>query len=660
MPRSGNRWGSCQTLGARLGRKAWPWARTLVVGWVAFLLVLVGFAPGAKAQQLYDGYVRLSDGWRMQLGNDEAWAARDFDDSGWPTGSPVLYDPPERFDGEAWLRRRLTMNDARSLAFRVQAYGPYELHVDGRRVVAFGDVPAFNFYAAPVYVDVGAGEHVVAVHVHNPDWRQRMFEGFPAGVRVDVAPEKQARVTGHRLALQRQVINSGLVCGAIVMGLMSLILLWFNRRQRHYLYFAVFSLGFALTHATSITMLGVTSTDDLGPLLVGLKCGLTLFAFGAVLTLHMLLLEPTRRFRRAMDIAMAIGIVASFWAPFPAFFVVVIATMLECIRVSFLGLMRKHEAAPLVSLGCAALVAGNVDAVRYAVTDGPGEFHHGPGLGTMAMLICIAVSLSRELARAKQAELDKAKLHAAQAELVQAEKMNAMGVLVAGIAHEVNTPLGAIKSAGASITSAQDKLDGWLEKHLEPDRRDKRLTRTLRLVRDSAALIETATGRVTHVVERLKSFAKLDQAERQRTDLNETVRTSLATMRHQLGDIEVITELGDLPEVLAMPRHINQVLVNVLQNAADAIEAEGSIHVATRNTASRAVIEITDDGSGIAPDVLPKIFDPGFTTKGVGVGGGLGLAISHRIIDAHDGRIHAASEPGRGTTLTIELPLTSD
>jgi signal transduction histidine kinase len=631
-----------------------------LAAWFTFMLVVVGLAPTAHAlDEFYDGYVRLADGWRMQLGDDQGWAARRFDDSGWPTGSTVLYDPPEGFDGEVWLRRRFTMSGARSLAFRVQAYGPYELHVDGRKVVAFGDLPEFDYYGAPVYVDVDDAEHVIALHVRNPDWRSRIFEGFPAGVRVDVTTEERARTTGHKSALTRHVINSALVCGALAIGLMNLILLWFNRRQKHHFYFAIFSLGFALTHVQSIAMIGVTGTDDLEPLLIGVKIGITLFACGAVLTLHMLLLEPTRRFRRALEIGMAIGIVLSPWAPFPAYFLVVIATMLECIRVSIVGLMRKHEAAPLVAVGCAALVAGNVDAVRYAVSDGPGEFHHGPGLGTMALLVCISVSLSRELARAKQAEVDKATLHAKQAELVQSEKMDAMGVLVAGIAHEVNTPLGAIRSAGASIASAQDKLDAWLEKNLTADKRDKRLSRTLRVVRDSAAIVDTATSRVTDVVERLKSFAKLDQAESQLTDLNETVRTTLATVRHKLDDIDVTTELTELPDVLCVPRQINQVLVNVLLNAADAIDTNGSIHIATRRTDAHAVIEITDDGCGIEPSVLPKIFDPGFTTKGVGVGAGLGLAISHQIVDAHDGNIRATSKPGQGTTLTIDLPLTA-
>jgi signal transduction histidine kinase len=391
-----------------------------------------------------------------------------------------------------------------------------------------------------------------------------------------------------------------------------------------------------------------------------MKIGITIFGCGAVLTLHTLLLEPTQRFQRAVGIVTAIGIVASFWAPFPAYFPILMATMLECIRVTIVGLMRKHEAAPLVALGCAALVAGNVDAVAYAVTDGPGEFHHGPGLGTMAMLVCISVSLSRELARAKQAEVDKAMLHAQQAELVQSEKMAAMGVLVAGIAHEVNTPLGAIRSAGATIASAQDKLDAWLDKNVAADIRDKRLARTLGAVRKSAALVDTATSRVTDVVERLKSFAKLDQAESQLTDLNETVRTTLATVRHKLDNIDVTTELSELPDVLCVPRHINQVLVNVLLNAADAIDTGGSIQVATRQTDTHAVIEISDDGCGIDPSVLPKIFDPGFTTKGVGVGAGLGLAIAHQIVDEHEGSIRATSKPGQRTTFTIELPLTAE
>ena len=140
-------------------------------------------------------------------------------------------------------------------------------------------------------------------------------------------------------------------------------------------------------------------------------------------------------------------------------------------------------------------------------------------------------------------------------------------------------------------------------------------------------------------------------------DLHEGIESTLTLLRHRLEErITVERRYGDLPEILCYPNRLNQVFMNVLLNAIQAIEERGTITIGTRREAGDAVVEFGDTGVGVPADRLDRIFDPGFTTKGSGVGTGLGLSISYRIVEEHRGSIVLSSEPGRGTGVTIRLP----
>ncbi len=247
-------------------------------------------------------------------------------------------------------------------------------------------------------------------------------------------------------------------------------------------------------------------------------------------------------------------------------------------------------------------------------------------------------------------------LRSTQAQLVQSEKMAALGNLVAGVAHEINTPLGALTSntdlVGRAVVRARDALGdaadagaarGYLERAL-----------------GMASISREACSRIGEIVRSLRNFARLDEAERKPADLREGLESTLTLIGHLTKNrIVVERAYGELPAVTCYPNRLNQVFLNVLVNAAQAIEGPGVITVRTRHAEGSAVVEISDTGCGIAAGHLAKIFDPGFTTKGVGVGTGLGLAISYRIVAEHHGRIEVESAPGRGTTFRIILPLDS-
>ena len=264
--------------------------------------------------------------------------------------------------------------------------------------------------------------------------------------------------------------------------------------------------------------------------------------------------------------------------------------------------------------------------------------------------------------RARTEELEQAnlELRETQAQLVQSDKMASLGMLAAGIAHEINTPIGAIHSNNDVESRAMDIVrDAMRDPTIQEQLREHpKLHRALEAIENTNAVTREATERVTTIVQSLKSFARLDQAELQSVDLHEGIDSTLTLLQHLIKDrIEVVRNYAALTEVECYASQINQVFMNILTNAIQAIDDTGKITVTTHEDSGDAVVEITDTGRGIAPEQLKHVFDPGFTTKGVGVGVGLGLSITYRIVEDHRGSIEAQSTPGRGTTFTVRLPI---
>lgn len=241
---------------------------------------------------------------------------------------------------------------------------------------------------------------------------------------------------------------------------------------------------------------------------------------------------------------------------------------------------------------------------------------------------------------------------------VNSAKLATLGMLVAGVAHELNTPMGALNSNHDTLKRALQRLQDILaDEVVEPSELDE-VRRVVAAVAGVLRVNDLAIERMRGLVASLRSFGRPDQAQLDRVDLHETLDAALALLRHELKDrIDVRREYGDLPLLYCYPQQLNQAFMNLLLNAMQAIPERGTITVRTSADGGGVTVEIEDTGTGIAPEHVERIFDPGFTTKGARVGMGLGLLITSQIIEQHHGRIGVRSTPGLGTTFLVNLPL---
>jgi signal transduction histidine kinase len=244
-------------------------------------------------------------------------------------------------------------------------------------------------------------------------------------------------------------------------------------------------------------------------------------------------------------------------------------------------------------------------------------------------------------------------------QLLQSEKMASLGLLIAGLAHEINTPLGAIHSNNDTMSKSVLRIRELLKKNRGKDTEaaEQGISRVLDILDELCRNTAIASDRLIGISSSLREFTRRDEAVAHKFDIHEGLDRTLMIVQHKLKDrIHVEKHYGNVPKVECHPNRINQVFMNLLVNAAQAIRERGTIIITTDRKDDYARISITDDGIGIPDENIPRIFDPGFTTKGVGIGTGLGLSICYKILQEHRGKIHVHNE-SRGTTFTVELPL---
>ena len=269
----------------------------------------------------------------------------------------------------------------------------------------------------------------------------------------------------------------------------------------------------------------------------------------------------------------------------------------------------------------------------------------------------INIDLEREVRRrtealeTRNAELREAldKLKRAQDNLVRSEKLASMGRLVAGIAHEINNPVNAVINTLGPLEETLRQIGETVDAGDAAE--------LGRGAEEMLAVIQRGATRTKAIVQALHNYSRGDDSGQREVELARSVDDSLDLLRHRLRNVQVVKEVEPGARILGLPGQIDQVLMNLITNAAQALgEQGGTIRVGARERADGIEVWVADDGPGIPPEVLPRIFDPFFTTKDVGEGSGLGLSIVHGIVDRHGGNIDVESAPGKGTRFRMLFP----
>jgi signal transduction histidine kinase len=275
----------------------------------------------------------------------------------------------------------------------------------------------------------------------------------------------------------------------------------------------------------------------------------------------------------------------------------------------------------------------------------------------------IGMAESQDLEIQKQSEetgrlsSELGELKRSQTEILYRDRLLALSRMVAGLSHEINTPLGAMLSSadllGRSVARMEAAALGMPDKSAADN-----LISKLGTLKSSAGVMVEGARRIHAVVRTLRLFTHLDEAPHKKVDIHEGLETSLELLQHRIGSrVAIVKDYGDLPEILCRPDALNQVFMNLLLNALQALEGQGEIRVSTRTEGDEALVEVSDTGVGISPEELTEIFELGFTTKGQKGGTGIGLALCLRIVQEHGGSIDVQSKRYEGSRFTLRLPI---
>ncbi len=651
--------------------------RWLAVGLIWFVLAITvraWAAPPVLAQDTVTdarGVIHLTEGWRSRSGDDLGWALPSFDDSSWEETSFTSPHGHREPPGISWHRLRLQVSSeavGRPVHFFFLVTGAMELYVDGRLVTMVGKVgdAAASEHCmlvlglpqpVPVTFD-RAGEHVLALRLSNHHWLAssswRLLPSFYPG----------ATLSPHGLTRVRTVVFRSVGVQAIALGMSLFVVvlsvgLWLLvRRERHSLAVGAFAASLAGVFMTDVAELVPVSLDFMAWALSAFSLlALAVMVLGVWALSVLLELRAPWRLYGLGALAPVTALLSWFLGPDPLQ-VYILGGTAVWLSLVVQGVWRRAEGAWLVGSGFTVLLI--MIAMSLVIVDRVwvGVLADFYTLGVVVLLGTMALHVARrqrkvevELGVAEEkarllAELDAAyaRLRQTQVELVQSEKMASLSRLTAGVAHELNSPAGAL---AANLDTAERAVS-----RLAPAKDD----RAARALAGAVDGMRVAVGRIGEIVERLKRFVNLDESEKQRVDLNAELEHAALAAAPLLEGTTVIRDLADLPVVECWPREVKQAIYALLENAAQASHDGGRITLRSRARDDRVVVEVTDEGRGMSPASAATLFDFRFSAERGRVKLGLGLASAWHVMQEHGGRIEVDSEEGKGSTFRLIFP----
>lgn len=621
------------------------------------------------------GALPLLAGWRFRSGHAEVWAARDFDDSGWMVLDSLETSLSEAtrkrigWTGEGWFRLRLRVDPdlpAESVGLLYGHSGALAIYLDGLLLDTSGQV-ASHQAEETVYLigDVKrltllpltpGAEHVIAVRFSNHSTLE-LFDspdelGF-ATFLVDV-PQWGRLVQRY---VYTSVFHQTLFAVPLAFGLFHLLLFLYHRRQVGHLFYALFALSVAVLIYVPLHLGYVHTLREFALLRLTFKWALLAVPLTALLFLYTEFLGgPSRLFKSACVLVVGVGALALV-IPLDFIYYVVLLLFVDVVRVVVIGLRRDIPGAFILRAGwflfaCSCLVQVLMELDVIEAPKGPFVFF--PYIyGTLILVVSMSVYLARAVGRTNRELEDKLEqvgvlsAHALEHEReVQSAKLSTLTHLVAGIVHELNSPVGAIRSAGDTLSRAVARL-----------RVNIPSGPALKAIDGATSALESATDRIGTILSGFKSFSHLDEAEWQIARLEEGLDSTVAIMDSQWGgEITVDRQYGGLPAIWCAPARLNQVFMHLITNALQAMDGRGTIRLRTWVEADLVCVGIGDDGVGIPAEQLSGLFDIAFRRR-ARVKMGMGLVADAHTVSEHGGQMHVHSKVGVGTEVIIRLPL---
>ena len=627
---------------------------------------------------------------------------------------------PVGWKGSGWFRLHLRVDSSlrdRLLALVYAQTGAAEIYLDGELIVALGQVGRDgeteeirplgqnNPKIIPIRFSHGA-DHVLAVRYSN--FRALGYANPEVGSGFQMGLAELDHSIENKAALVRTMSVYQILFGVpLAFALLHFLLFVFYPESRENLYYALYAISTAALIFSPLQTSFLSTSTSINLFLLTFKASLVLIILFGLRFLYYIFFGVSPRFFR-VPLFIGILLLLFSWAiPVPYLYIFCLGFFLEMLRVVVVAMWRKKEGARIIGFGYTMFGLACTYQVLIDVGIMRADYVYFPYIyGILMLMISMSVYLARDFARIhkdlkaqfvqvrelsihleranqqleehsrtleqkveertrevseKNLELEGTlhQLRETQHQLVLQEKMASLGNLVAGIVHEINTPVGAINSMHDTLVRTIDRLKEMLGSVLPQEGAgNQKFQSFFSVIANANQVIASGTERVIDIVRSLRSFARLDEAEFQVADLHEGLESTLKLLHSQMGeDINVVKEYGDIKPIYCSPSQLNQVFMHLLKNAIQAIEGSGEIRLETFADASKVYVRVSDSGPGIPPEQLERIFDFGFAAKSSRVKMGFGLSTSYTIIQDHEGDIKIDSQVGKGTEVTISLPM---